>query len=258
MRPIPERVLADRRGALRFAVAGVCLAAAGPLARPAWAAETAAHFAVMRSGNRIGEGRVVYQREGTGLRVRLAMEAKVKFGFITVFRYRHESEELWRDGRLVALDGRTDDDGKEYQMTARAGAEGIAVEGTRGSFIAPADVLPLSYWHPDTVKQSLLLDASKGRLLAVDFVAGARETIDTDRRDVLARRYDASGDLKFSLWYDTLGAWVRTRLKKKGADIDLVLDEAPIFAAGTLAPAVTQDWSTLEAATSLASYPSAN
>ncbi|MEX2649893.1 MAG: DUF6134 family protein [Alphaproteobacteria bacterium] len=257
MRPVPERLLADRRGVLRFAVAGACLAAAGSLTRPTWAAETAAHFAVMRSGDRIGEGRVVYQREGDALRVRVAMEAKVKFGFVTLFRYRHESEELWRDGRLAALDGRTDDDGKEYHMTARPSANGLAVEGTKGSFTAPADVLPLSYWHPDTVNQSLLLDASKGRLIAVDFVAGARETIDTDRRDVLARRYDTAGDLKFSLWYDTLGAWVRTRIKKKGSDIDLVLDEAPIFAAGMLAPAVTQDWATLGAATSLASYPSA-
>jgi hypothetical protein len=241
---------------MRLVAAGALLAAT-PLGRPAFAAETTAHFSVLRGDDVIGEGRVVYAKEGDALRVRVAMAAKVKFGFVTVFRYTHESEELWRGGRLVALDGRTDDDGKAYEMTARPCADGLAVEGTKGNFTAPADVLPLSYWHPDTPKQSLLLDASKGRLLSVAFSTPKRETLDTEKRDVLAQRFDTLGDIKLALWYDTLGAWVQTRINKKGSDIDLVLDEAPIFTGGILAPAVTQDWAQLEAATaSLASYTS--
>lgn len=241
----------DRRALLGAAGAGLVAAAL-----PARAAtETTARFAVLREGDRIGDGLVAYAREGDLLRVRLDMEAKVDFGFITVFRYRHQSEELWRDGRLVGLSGRTHDDGKDYQMAARPVAEGLAVEGSKGSFVAPADVIPLSYWHPDTVKRDTLLDASKGKLYHVAMTAAATETLETGASRVLARRWDASGDLKASLWYDTLGAWVRTRLTKKGSPIDLVLIDPPILTTALVAPAVTGTWAGNTVPTTLASNP---
>jgi hypothetical protein len=235
------------------------MAGAGLLvaALPASAAttDTTARFAVMRDDDRIGEGLVAYSREGDLLRVRVDMEAKVDFGFVTVYRYRHESEELWRGGRLVGLRGSTNDDGKKYRMTARPTAAGLAVEGTKGDFTAPADVLPLSYWHPDTIKRSQLLDASKGRLLSVAVDAGATETQEIGTGRVLARRYGISGDLALTLWYDTLGAWVRTRMLKKGAPIDLVLMDPPILTTALVAPAVPGTWAGNAVPTTLASNP---
>lgn len=234
----------SRRGALRLAGAGVCagIAVSAGVRAHASVDNTTARFSVLRSGDKIGEGLVIYAREANLLRVRVEIEAKVDFGFVTVYRYTHESQELWRDGRLVGVGGRTNDDGTRYEMTARPTAGGLAVEGTKGSFLAPADVLPLSYWHPDTVKQRRLLDAAKGRLVTVNIVPEATQQIETAARRVLARRYGVEGDVKLALWYDTLGGWVRTRFEKKGSPIDLVLDEPPIFTAALLAPAVPYGW----------------
>jgi hypothetical protein len=242
----------DRRAALVVLGGG-----AAALAVPARAAvdETTARISVVRSGARIGEGLVAYRREGDVLRVRVALEAKIDFGFITVFRYRHESEELWRDGRLVELNGRTDDDGKHYEMTARATEGGLAVEGSKGSFTAPADVLPLSYWHPDTIHRRQFVDAAKGRLLSVSIAPGPTQTIETATRRVATWSYDMQGDIAMTLWYDAARAWVGTRLKKKGEDINLVLDEPPLLTASLMAPAITQKWAVLGKTASAASYP---
>ena len=243
----------DRRRALALAGAGL-LSAALP-ARVCAAEETTARFVVLREGEKIGDGLVAYARERELLRVRVDMEAKVDFGFITVFRYRHQSEELWRDGQLVGLSGTAHDDGKDYEMTARPTAEGLAVEGSKGNFVAPADVLPLSYWHPDTVKRPTLLDASKGKLYHVAMAGGTTETLDTGTSRVLARRWESSGDLKATLWYDTLGAWVRTSLVKKGSVIDLVLIDPPILTSAMVAPAVVDTWAGNVVPTTLASNP---
>lgn len=239
--PLPAT---DRRGALRFAGAGVCAGIAVTAGAPAHASvdSTAARFSVLRDGDKIGEGLVIYSREADLLRVRVEIEAKVDFGFVTIYRYTHVSQELWRDGRLVGLSGRTNDDGKHYEMTARPAMGGLAVEGTKGSFTAPADVLPLSYWHPETVNQRLLLDAAKGRLLTVSIVPGASQQVETATRRVLARRYGVRGDVTMALWYAEHGGWVRASFEKKGAPIDLVLDEPPIFTTALLAPAVPYGW----------------
>ena len=247
----PGRV--DRRRAIGLMGAGFA-AFAVPAARAA-VDETAGRVSLIREGERIGEGYVAYGREGSRLKVRVALEATITFGFITVFRYRHESEELWQDGRLVALDGHTNDDGEHYEMTARPVAAGLAVEGTKGNFTAPADVLPLSYWHPDTVNRRQWLDASKGRLLTVSVVPVETESVEVATRRVLARRYAVTGDGVMTLWYDPSRAWVMTRFKKKGSDVDLVLDDPPLLTASLMAPALVQDWALLGATASNVRYP---
>ena len=248
-RPVSGTV--DRRGLLGLAGAGAVAAAL-----PARAAtETTARFAVLREGDAIGEGLVAYAREGDLLRVRVEMEARVDFGFITVYRYHHRSEELWRAGRLVGLSGQTHDDGKDYHMAARPTEAGLAVEGSKGSFIAPADVLPLSYWHPGTIEAPVLLDASKGKLYRVSMTGGATETLDIGASRVQARRWDSAGDLRAALWYDTRGGWVRTRLTKKDTPVDLALIDPPILTTALVAPAVTGTWAGSLVPTTLAANP---
>jgi hypothetical protein len=181
---------------------------------------------------------MTFVRVGDDLRVTLRVEAAVKLGFITLFRYRHEAEEIWRDGRMAAVRSFTDDDGEERHVVGQAAAEGFVVDGPSGRVVAPADVLPSSYWHPDTVRQTTLLDVSKGRVRAIVVDRLADESLSVAGRAVLANRYAVNGDLKAGLWYGTDGTWLRTSLQKKGSAIDLVLNSAPVLALSDLQPAL--------------------
>ncbi|HIP77236.1 MAG TPA: hypothetical protein EYH07_02050 [Kiloniellaceae bacterium] len=185
------------------------------------AGETLA-FKVMRDGAQIGHHKIRLEEIGDELHVEVDIELEVSLAFITLFRYEHTNKEVWRDGRLVSLETRTNDDGSEYWVSARSSAEGLVVEGSGGSFVAPAEILPTSYWNPATVEQDVLLDTQRGRLLEVSSKAKGAETIQTPERTVDARRFKLDGDLKADLWYAPDGEWMKIAFDVRGSTIDYV------------------------------------
>ena len=81
-------------------------------------------------------------------------------------------------------------EGAPQALRGRATEAGLQVEGSNGTFTAPADVMPTSYWDADTVTQSRLLDTQRGRLIDVDIVPAGSETVDAG---VIVTRYSSSG-----------------------------------------------------------------
>ena len=61
-------------------------------------------FTVWRSGSEIGQHRVTFARDGGTLTVRSLFDIAVKLLGITVYRFKYQSQEVWRDGRLAALE----------------------------------------------------------------------------------------------------------------------------------------------------------
>ena len=128
-------------------------------AAPATSPGPALSFRVERGSDPIGTHTVSFTRKGDDLHVAIDIELAVSFGPITLFRYEHRNRETWRDGRLVALETATNDDGTEYQVSAKATEKGLEVTSSaNGTFIAPAEIIPTSYWNPATVSQTQLLD----------------------------------------------------------------------------------------------------
>ncbi len=179
-------------------------------------------FKVMRDGSNIGSHSISFEEVGEELHVDIAIDLKVNLAFITVFRYEHRNKEIWRDGRLVSLESRTYDDGDEYFVSARATDEGLLVENKEGSFVAPGDILPTSYWNPATVEQDQLLDTQRGRLLAVSTnPKGLDEVLAAEQR-LPAKKFDLNGDLDADLWYAPGGEWMKIAFTARGATIDYV------------------------------------
>ncbi len=180
----------------------------------------ALNFRVLRDGDPIGSHRVSFRRVGEETHVHIALELEIGFGFITLFRYEHENREVWRDGRLLSLDARTHDDGDEHWVKARAGDAGLEVEGSTGRYLAPADTLPTSYWNKAMVGQTRLLDTQSGRLIDVEVKPAGRERIVVGGRAIDAQRYEISGDLQASLWYDLDDRWIGMAFTARGSGID--------------------------------------
>ncbi len=227
-----------RREALRALIGGA--AAAGlALSRPLQAALPGADeiaFEVLRDGRSIGHHRVSFRREARDLHVEIDIALEVKLLFLTVFRYRHRNHEVWRDGRLVAIDTKTDDDGEAFWLRGRSAANGLAVEGSSGRFLAPADIMPTSYWNPDSVKRSRMLDTQRGRLIQVAIVPAGLETVELAGRPVEARRFAVTGDLVLDLWYTAAGEWAKIAFEARGAEIAYTRKGGPARLAGTEAP----------------------
>lgn len=165
-----------------------------------------AEFVVLRGGTPIGVHRVEVETSGDEVKVHVTIALDVAFGPIPLYRYRHDSREVWRDGRLIRLESRTDDDGDTMTLSVRSTLEGLLVEGAKGVFTAPADTVPTSYWTPALATNRPLLDSQLGRLLEVA------------RVPVAPGRWRLEGDLNLEIAYSPQGRWTGLSFRHKGSD----------------------------------------
>lgn len=213
--------------ALTFLVAGLVpgLVSASSLgaeaAAPDFSPSPALSFRVERGGDPIGTHRISFSQQGDELHVAIDIDLAVSFGPITVFRYTHRNRETWRDGKLVALETETNDDGTRYSVSAKATNEGLEVTSSaNGTFTAPADIIPTSYWNPATTRQSALLDTQKGRILDVEIEKTGTREARVNGRTVPVTEYRMTGDLKLSLWYSPEMEWLNVIFIARGEEVD--------------------------------------
>lgn len=180
---------------------------------PAQAAERPIYFDVWREGSLIGSHRIDFTRQGDELRVDIAIELKVDFAYITVFRYQHRNREIWRDGRLLAMQSTTDDDGDRARVSLEARGGELAVEGTKFAGTVPGNLLPTTYWREDSIRAGRLVSSQDGRIFEVTVTPLGEEDVLSEGRLVKARHYSMRGDLDLDLWYDADGQWVRLTFK---------------------------------------------
>jgi len=161
-------------------------------------------FRVEREGNPIGVVMERFQVEGDTLRVDVFIEFAVKLAFITVYRYEHRSREIWKGGRLVRIDTVTNDDGDAQAVNGAADGDRFKATGIFGPVEAPANILPSSYWHPDFVDQTRMLDSQKGRIMEFAITDEGSQQIEVQNaRQVAATRYAMRGDVDLDFWYDS-------------------------------------------------------
>lgn len=180
-------------------------------------------FSVWRKGSRIGDHRIAFRQDGDRLIVDIDIDLQVAFGPITLFRYRHHNTEVWQGNRLIALDSETYDDGNDFKLSVRESPEGLDVDGWSGRFSVAADTLSSSYWNPETIYQSRILDTQRGYLMDLDTEWLGREQVLAGGRPTEADRYRVTGDLEMEIWYSDPGQWVKLDFFARGSTISYEL-----------------------------------
>ena len=189
------------------------------------AAQAPARFVIIRDGGApIGHHSVAFSRDADGNTVaQVEVDIRVRVAFVTVYRYSHRAREVWRDGRLIALDTETNDDGRQMTVRARATAEGLEVVGPQGRAVLPADIRPTSWWRADTVRQRRLLDSQDGRILNVAATPAGTATRSrggTPTPVTLWRMNADSGFTDIVVGYTAAGEWASMHFRARGASID--------------------------------------
>lgn len=210
-----------------FRLSAFLLALALPLAAQAGEPASIEHydFQVLRNGSPIGHHRVSVRNDGLLSEVEIDIELRVKAaGFLTVYRYLHRSREVWQGERLISLQSTTDNDGRAEYLNARAGPDGLQVDGSRYKGLLPADTMPTSYWRPDFVRRATIMDSQNGRRLDLIIRPQQYELASAARDEVPALRYDLKGEVELTLWYGRDGRWVKTAFTARdGSQIEYLL-----------------------------------
>ena len=183
-------------------------------------------FDVLRKGKPFGTHIVSFEKDETGrLQVTTDVDLKVKVGPFTAFRYRLDSVETWRDGLLVALDGRTNDNGDASSVRASRNGTKLLVKGTAFQGSAPLDIVPSSHWNIEQVRSSEMLSTEDGSVLNMTIQPKGRETLEIDGQTVEANRYLLDSDIDIDLWYDDQGRWLKLIFEARNQEIEYRLSE---------------------------------
>lgn len=204
-------------------VLALCLAAP----RPAAALQGAGHdisFTVTRNGAPIGTQSIHFSKKGDTLKVDLKTRIKVKVLFITAYTFTFDGTETWKDGKLVALEDHTNDNGDKVDVSVvKKDGKLLMTSGGKTQGV-PADIIPTTWWNKDLVESKEMLDVLTGKIAKVSFKKLGHEHIYVGGKQADAVHYAVSGDIDRDIWFGRdSDSIVMQSLKKKGDTIQYVI-----------------------------------
>ncbi len=214
-RSAPPTFRPSRRALL---TAGAALVAPTLLGLRAEAAEKLERrFDILRGGSSIGRQVTGVSRDGNVIDVTVEVEILIRILGVPVYRYDLRSEERWQGGRLVALDGTTNDDGREN--IARVRRDGDALLSS-GSFAGPlpGDAATTTYFTQEFLKRGTWISTQTGEPLAVRARRDGSERIEGIGGDIDCARWRLEGDLPLTLYYDGRGEWMGNAFDAGGVE----------------------------------------
>lgn len=216
----------SRREAWKLIVmgAGVCLLA-GRLSAPA-SAETRL-FTVQIDGRPAGSFQIaISQTDDRTFTVVGRANVSTSYLFIK-YRYTYDGTELWTQGRLTRLESKTNDNGKQFDVRARAVGDALQVRVNGVEHASQAGVWTTTYWHqpdPKSVHQPVdLLDCDTGKNLHGTLQYVGAQTITLAGEPQNCPHFRIRGGVQVDVWYDAQQRLVRETSVDDGHQIVIEL-----------------------------------
>jgi Family of unknown function (DUF6134) len=190
-------------------------------------------FAISVDGRSCGNYRMTISRHDDG-KVSVSGDANVliKKVLITVYRYTYNGTEWWQEGkdsRLLRLDSTSNEDGKQLEVHAVSGPNGLRVMVNGQERTMSSDAWTTTYWRlaPSRFinKAVPLLDADTGRAFngRLEFVG--TEQLNVGGQNQACRHFRVTGGPNNvdELWYDAQDRLVRQEFTERNARTVLTL-----------------------------------
>jgi hypothetical protein len=174
---------------------------------------TAMNFAIVRDGDQIGTCNFRLHRNGRETTVEVVTHVQVKLAFITVYRFDQTETERWVDGRLVALNAATDDNGTPHKVTATSRGDVLSVEADGKVSEVDPSLMPISLWNAALVQKTTALDPQDGSIVAISVVDHGKEHLALPGRSGTAHHYSIKTTFPQEVWYDDRLQLVKVALR---------------------------------------------
>ena len=176
-------------------------------------------FTVYVDSKKAGDVHMTINRQDDGVTA-VSCDTDVRVGAIlTLYRYSYRGREQWKDGVLQRFESKSNDNGKQYTVTAAKAGDGLHVRVNDVEHVAPAEVCLTSYWQQPDAKlanQTIpLLDADNGRDLQAKVQFVGPEKYGADGQAVQHVRLTGKG-VAMDLWYDDAKRLVREEWVEDG------------------------------------------
>jgi len=167
------------------------------------------NFKVLLDDKPIGYHQVRIDREANRKAVHTKAQFDVRFMFIPVYSYVHDTRETWENGCLVNITSTTDDNGDDFFINGKPLNKRLALETQDGISTFDGCVRTFAYWDIEMLQSTHLLNTQTGEYQAVTITDMGSDTVNLEGVEVEARRFKLiCEDMNIDLWYTNDMHWL--------------------------------------------------
>ena len=202
---------------LRIAFAALILTAGFLAGKPGWAAgvpeDGVLAFDIMRNGEAIGTHTYRFNKSGNGTEVRIKTDIDFRLLFIPVYKFEHESREVWRNGRLTSLESNTNENGTPVKLAVHREEDSLMVMAEDGNLHVDREIIPASLWNRLVLNRTETLTTVSGNLKTFQVEYVGEEIIDVRGQKTTTQHFRLTGEFERDLWYDNTDVLVGVRFE---------------------------------------------
>jgi hypothetical protein len=178
-------------------------------------------YSISIDGTRRGSSKAEF-RSGNGI-VWIQSESEIRINYL-VYKYNYTSSgtEIWKDGRVTALENTADYNGTPFTVKGTSTPRGLQIATNGSTSMVSRDVWDTSYLVlPDRLARVdaatvVLLDSDKGRLLSGKIQFVGEETLNVAEGQKPCTHYRIGGDVQVDVWFDASRRLVRQDSHERG------------------------------------------
>jgi uncharacterized protein DUF6134 len=184
-------------------------------------------------GERSGTQDIEFVSREQGITVMSSLCVGLDFAFVTLYRFRQSGQEDWKDGKLVAFEYVTYDDGDTSLVSAqRDGSGNFLVISQNGQRTVSGDAVPASFWNRGILDHSYIIDPQTGELSALSVQSLEQKSANIARRPIHGSGYAFRTYVNGAVWFDEDGRLLALTFDKNRHKIELLRE----FGMGSSSP----------------------
>ena len=183
-------------------------------------------FDIYRNQNHIGKHVFSFKKLNGELAVESEINFEIKKFGIVLYKYHVKGTEIYKDGKLVKFNSKTNQNGKEKHVNMKLDNEEYNIDGSSYQGKAPIDFVIGTWWNHSIVEASAQISAVSGRIIKQKVTFLGKETITIHDKIYNTLHFNFSSTdkklakdkkLNTDVWYDEKSLnWVKASFKKKG------------------------------------------
>ena len=183
-------------------------------------------FDILRNNKHIGTHVFSFKKSNDQLAVTSEINFEIKKFGVVLYKYHVKGTEVYKDGKLIKFNSKTNQNGKEKYVNIKLEGEEYIVDGSSYQGKTPIDFLLGTWWNHSIVEAKAQISAVSGRIIKQKVTFLGKETIKIGEKSYNTLHFNFSSTdkklakdkkLNTDVWYDekTLN-WVKASFKKKG------------------------------------------
>lgn len=158
-----------------------------------------------------------------GFTVTSSLRMSLELAFVTLYRFRQTGQEDWKDGKLLAFEYDTDDDGDTSHVTARRDeSSNFLVISQNGQRTVPGDAMSASFWNSGILKHPHIIDPQTGEPAAISVRPLEQKSAKIAGRTIRGSGYAFRTFVNGAVWFDEDGRSLALTFERNRHKIELV------------------------------------